>query len=64
VDHEECAWQGEGDEGSPDKRDVEWWQGLTITRRSLIDQERYLVLEVLTSKMAHAGRERENTPVT
>jgi hypothetical protein len=31
-------------------------------KRSIIDQEWHLALEVLTSEMAHTGMERENTP--
>jgi hypothetical protein len=33
-----------------------------LQKRQLIDQERHLTLEVLTSEMAHARREKENTP--
>jgi hypothetical protein len=33
-----------------------------LQKRQLIDQERHLALEVLTSEMAHARREKENTP--
>jgi hypothetical protein len=29
---------------------------------TLDDQEQHLALKILTSKMTHAGRERENTP--
>jgi hypothetical protein len=32
-----------------------------LQKRSRIDQERRLALEVLTSKIAHVRRERENT---
>jgi hypothetical protein len=32
-----------------------------LWKRSLIDQERHLTLEMPTSEMAHVGRERENT---
>jgi hypothetical protein len=31
--------------------------------RTLDDQERHIALEMLTSRMAHADRERENTHV-
>jgi hypothetical protein len=30
--------------------------------KTLDDRERHLALEMPTSKMAHVGRERENTP--
>jgi hypothetical protein len=33
-----------------------------LRKRSLIDQERHHALEMLTSEIAHTGRERENTP--
>jgi hypothetical protein len=33
-----------------------------LWKRSLIDQELHLALEMSTSEMAHAERERENTP--
>jgi hypothetical protein len=31
-----------------------------LCKRSLIDRERHLTIEMPTSEMAHAGREREN----
>jgi hypothetical protein len=31
--------------------------------KTLVDQERHLTLEMPTSRMAHAKRERESTPV-
>jgi hypothetical protein len=34
-----------------------------VEARTLNDQERHLALEVPTSKMAHAEKERESTPV-
>jgi hypothetical protein len=33
-----------------------------LWKRSIINQEWHLALEVLTSEMAHTGMERENTP--
>jgi hypothetical protein len=33
-----------------------------LWKRSLVDQEQHLTLEVPTSEMAHVGRERENIP--
>jgi hypothetical protein len=33
-----------------------------VKAETLDDQERHLALELPTSKMAHADRERENTP--
>jgi hypothetical protein len=32
-------------------------------KETLIDQEQHLILEMPTSRMAHAEGERENTPV-
>jgi hypothetical protein len=35
---------------------------IDLQKRSLINQEQHVALEVLTSQTAHSGRERENTP--
>jgi hypothetical protein len=34
-----------------------------LWKRSLIDQKQHLALEMPTSRIAHAERERESTPV-